>query len=131
MAKKLKPEETRGVSPGDLKRVINDINRHRENASENSGLAGQAVKQGVEQYSLDRPALMTIVRLSRAEAAKQQSTLRAIVEYAEKMGMFDQIDMFSDLIPTLKGIVQRAENQTAPENLGKTAAPKEMAEMLN
>lgn len=112
MAKKMTPAEAtkpRGVAEVDLKRVVRDINRHRENASENAGLAGQATKQAIEQYNLDRPALGAIVRLSRAEQTKQQATLRGIVDYADKLGMFDAIDMFDDLIPTLKRIVARAE----------------------
>lgn len=120
MAKKMSPGEAakpRGVAAVDLKRVIRDINRHRENASENAGLAGQATKQAIEQYNLDRPALTAVVRLSRAEQTKQQATLRGIIDYADKLGMFDAIDMFDDLIPTLERIVARAK-----ESEGKKGA---------
>ncbi len=123
MAKKMKPADaaaSRGVAAVDLKRVVKDINRHRENASENAGLAGQATKQAIEQYNLDRPALSAIVRLSRAEPSKQQSTLRGIIEYADKLGMFDSIDLFDDLTPTLEGIVARARES---EGAGGKADP--------
>lgn len=113
MAKPMKPadaQKARGVAASDLKRVVKDINRHRENASENAGLAGQATKQAIEQYNLDRPALSAVVRLTRAEPSKQQATLRGIIDYADKLGMFDSIDMFDDLIPTLEGIVKRAKD---------------------
>ena len=129
MAKKMSPAEAakpRGVAAVDLKRVVRDINRHRENASENAGLAGQATKQAIEQYSLDRPALTAIVRLSRAEQTKQQSTLRGIVDYADKLGMFDAIDMFDDLIPTLERIVARARDSEGK----KSAADPAMKSLL-
>ena len=45
MAKKMKADDARkiaGISAADLKRVVTGITRHKEAASENSGLAGQA-----------------------------------------------------------------------------------------
>ena len=110
MAKKLKTEVP-GVAPNDLKRVVKDILRHKANASENSGLAGQATKQACEQYSLDKKALGLVVGLSKQnDVAKAQSTLRAIVDYADKLGMFDQVDFYDDLIPTMERIIERAKN---------------------
>ncbi|WP_336801761.1 hypothetical protein [Kaistia sp. MMO-174] len=121
MAKKMKPADAatvRGVAASDLKRVVKDINRHKENASENSGLAGQATKQAIEQYGLDRKALTFVVGLSRNETAKQQGTLRGVLDYADKLGMFDWIDMFDDMIPTLERIVQRARDREGATEKG-------------
>lgn len=122
MAKKMKPEGAaapKGVAANELKRVVKDILRHKQNASENAGLAGQATAQAVDQYGLDRKALTLVVGLSKAEPSKAQGTLRAIVDYADKLGMFDQIDAFDDLIPAMRRIIERAENQVAPENAGR------------
>lgn len=113
MVKKMAPADAAkvaGVSAADLKRVVGDINRHKEHASENAGLAGQATKQAVEQYALDRKALSLIVGLSKKEPAQAQSTLRAIVDYADKLDMFAAMDAFDDLIPAMKRIIERAEN---------------------
>jgi len=99
----------RGIAATDLKRVVKEINRHKEQASENAGLAGQSTKNAVEQYGLDRKALGVVVGLSKKEPAQQQATLRGVIDYADKLGMFDSIDMFDDLVPTLKRIVDRAE----------------------
>lgn len=112
MANKMKPSSAavRGIVADDLKRVVKDINKHREKSAENAGLAGQATKQAIELYNLDRAALGAVVRLTRTEPSKAQSTLRGIIEYADKLGMFDHIDMFDDLIPTLEGIVLKARS---------------------
>lgn len=112
MAKKMTPAEAskpRGIAAADLKRVVKEINRHKEQASENAGLAGQSTKNAVEQYGLDRKALGVVVGLSKKEPAQQQATLRGVIDYADKLGMFDSIDMFDDLVPALKRIVERAE----------------------
>ncbi|XOK12663.1 hypothetical protein ACI6PO_06455 [Agrobacterium tumefaciens] len=113
MAKKMTPGDAskeKGVAAADLKRVVKEINRHKEQASENAGLAGQTTKNAIEQYALDRKALGLIVGLSKKEPAQQQSTLRGIVDYADKLGMFDSIDMFDDLIPSLERIIARAKD---------------------
>lgn len=110
MADKLKAGEVKGVSATDLRRVIKDFNRHKENASENSGLAGQAIKQAVDQYGLDRKALTLVAGLAKKEPDKAQGTIRAFMDYADKAGLLDQMDAFDDLIPTLERIVERAKN---------------------
>lgn len=116
MAKTLKPDEAKraaGVSAGDLKRVVKTINASKEKAAEFVGQAGQATKQAVEDYNLDKKALTFVAGLARKEPSQQQATLRSVIDYADKCGMFDQIGMFDDLIPVLEGIVARA-NQPAP-----------------
>ena len=110
MAKKLESEQVRGIDAKDLRRVVKDILRHKNNASENSGLAGQAVAQAVEQYSLDRKALMTVVGLAKKEPAEAQGTLRNILDLADKYGLFDQVDAFDDLLPILERILERCKN---------------------
>ncbi|MCR6673281.1 hypothetical protein [Devosia ginsengisoli] len=99
-----------GIAAADLKRVVKDILRHKNNASENAGLAGQAVGNAVEQYALDRKALMLVVGLAKKEPAQAQGTIRAMMDYADKYGLLDQLDAFDDLIPTLERIVERAKN---------------------
>ncbi len=125
MAKKLKPEEaaaSRGIAPSDLKRVVTDIIRHKANASENSGLAGQATKAACERYNLDKKALGLVTGLVKAEdQGKAIATLRGVIEYSDKLGMFDQVDAFDDLIPTMRRIVERAEN-AAPADAASAGA---------
>jgi len=111
MAKKLKAEEAaqpRGVDAADLKRVVTGINKAKEKAAEHVGEAGQQTKQAVEDYGLDKKALTFVSGLARKEPSQQQATLAGVIEYADKLGMFDQTSMFDDLIPILEGIVDRA-----------------------
>lgn len=114
MAKKLAPGDAKklgGVSAVDLKRVVNEINKHGKNASENSGLKGQAVKQAVELYNVDRKALMSICSMAKQEPSQAQGTIRSLMKYAHLYGLFDQVDAFDDLIPTLKGIIADVEGR--------------------
>ncbi len=126
MAKKLKPEEAStegsGITTKELKRVVSDVLRHKEHASENAGLAGQAVKQAVERYALDRKAFTIVVGLAKGEVTKAQGTIRSLIEYSDKLGLLDQVDAFDDLIPMLKRILERAENQVRAENAGRERA---------
>lgn len=124
MAKKMKADDARkiaGISAADLKRVVTGITRHKEAASENSGLAGQATKDAIERYNLDRKALSTVVSLSKKETAQAQATLRGLIDYADKLGMFDGIDLFDDLIPTLERIVTRARDKEGKAPSGPDA----------
>jgi len=134
MAKKLKAGEgsaTAGVAPSDLKRVVADIIRHKNNASENSGLAGQATKQACDQYGLDKKALGLVVSLSKQnDVGKAQSTLRGVVDYADKLGLFDQMDAFDDLIPAMERIIERAKNARPAAGV-PAGTPSEMETMLN
>ena len=100
-----------GVDAAELRRSVEEILRQKDNASEYSGLAGKATQMAIEKHSLDRRALGIIVSLKRADEQKRQTTLRSIFEYADKMGFFDQIDAFDDLLDTMKGIIDRASDQ--------------------
>lgn len=120
MAKQLKPDNAPtngGIAASDLKRVVSDIKRHKENASEHSGLAGQAAKQAIDRYKLDRKGLSFVVGLSKRETVEAQASLRATIDYADKLGMFDQVDAFDDLIPIMERIVERARNTQPPHGV--------------
>lgn len=119
MAKKQKldaGDAVEGVSAVDLKRVITEINRQKELASEYSGHAGKATASAVERYGLDRQALSFTRKLAGMETAKRQSTIRSAIDYFDKMGFFDDIDLFDDVIGTMERIVHRARSAE-----GKTA----------
>ncbi len=98
----------KGVAASDLQRVVTDIIRHKANASENSGLAGQATKNACERYNLDKKALGLVTGLVKADdQGKAIGTLRGVIDYADKLGLFDQMDAFDDLIPTMEAIIDR------------------------
>lgn len=124
MAKKTKidaeaDKKADGIQPAELKRVISEINRQKELASEYSGNAGKATQTAVERYGLDRQALSFTRKLAGMEVAKRQSTLRSAIDYFEKMEFFSDIDMFDDLIGIMERIVRTAREKEA----GLAAAP--------
>lgn len=109
MVKKMAPSTApAGVSAEDIKRVVDDINRHKENASENAGLAGKATQQACDRYNLDKTALTFSARMKRMETAKRQGIMRGSLDYWDKLGFFDEIDAFDDLIPAMERIIERA-----------------------
>lgn len=88
----------KGIAASDLQRVVQDIIRHKANASENSGLAGAATKNACERYNLDKKALGLVTGLVKAkDQGKATATLRGILEMSLKLGLFDQIDAFDDM----------------------------------
>lgn len=125
MAKKLKPEETRSIAADDLKRIVNEAIKLKSKASEISGQHGKAISTACEQYGLERIALTFARRLADMEEGKRQSVLRALIEYSGKLGFFDQLDAFDDLVATLRGIVDAAEGNRPNTGAARDGAPTE------
>lgn len=112
MAKKAKKTQAAsGAVPAEeLKRVIKEFARQSASASEYAGHAGQVIKTAVDRYNLDRKAFRFILALSKMEETKRQATLRGLLEYADKLEMFDQISLMDDIIDTMESIVERARS---------------------
>jgi hypothetical protein len=112
MAKKQKMdgEAPRGIAEADLKRVVAEIGRQKKLASEYAGNAGKATQNACEQYGLEKTALTFARRLADMEDGKRQAVIRATIDYWNKLGFFDQIDAFDDLLATFETIVGRAHN---------------------
>ena len=113
MAKKISKSEgdaaTRGgVKPADLKKAIAEVNRHKKHASENAGLAGKATQNAVELYGLEKKAFTMCARMTNVEPPVRQAQLRALLDYSEKLGFFDEIDMFDDTLVVMEAIIARA-----------------------
>lgn len=109
MADKLKADK--GASRLDvkaLKRCVEDINKHKEKATEYTGLSGQATKNACETYGFNKKALTFVAGLKKKEASQQLEVLGAIVSYAHGLGMFDQMDMFNDCVHAMQAVVERA-----------------------
>lgn len=110
MAKKLKAEASTSISADELRRVIREAQNHKTSASEASGRHGKVISGAVEQYGLEKNALTFARRLADMEEGKRQSVIRALIEYSWKLGFFDQLDAFDDLVATLREIVDTAED---------------------
>lgn len=91
MADKLKPGDAgkRGVSSKDLRKSVDEINKHKKNASEHAGLSGKATSNAVEQFGLEKNALTQAAKMDHMEPAKRQAIMRSSIEYWDKLGFFD------------------------------------------
>lgn len=122
MAEKLTSSPPSRFSKDDLERVVRDINRHKENASEHSGLAGKATQNAAELYNLDKTALTFVSRLKRKDPSQSMATLCAVIHYAETLGLLDQVDMFNDAIAAMEEVILRArQGHNGPESAGAKA----------
>lgn len=109
------------VAAKDLKKTVASIQADKAKASEYNGAAGQTQKQFMKQHGLDRAAFNMVLKLDKQEPQNQQATLRGIIEYAHKMGMFDAVDAFDDMATRMaeisKEIEARRHNQKDVDNV--------------
>lgn len=116
-----KPKASAGVPKAKLKSAISSIQADKSKASEYNGSAGKTQQQFMKEHGLDRTAFNLVLKLDKAEPQNQQATLRGVIEYAHKMGMFDEIDAFDDIVTRMKEIAAEVEarrhNQAEPDNV--------------
>lgn len=106
--------EEKSIDARDLRRVVDEINRYKEQASEASGFAGQSTKNAVDNYGLDRQALTWSRKLDALETAKRHSTITSLLDYCSKLGMFDQGSLFDGPVAKMAEIVNRYHNAAPP-----------------
>ena len=119
MAKK--PENaasTRGITPKQLRAAVEEVDSYKQKASEAAGNAGQRTGQIVEQYGLDKAAFTHARKLASQEDKKRSATVRASLEYWDKLGFFDQFDIFDSTIDVMRNIVKRFDDmkENPPQN---------------
>lgn len=107
MARKPKTAPVKGELPTEeLQRVVKEYERQTASASEYSGRAGQAIKSLIDRYNVNPKAFRFILTLSRMEETKRQATLRGLIELAYKLGMFDAVDAFDDIVSKMEAICE-------------------------
>lgn len=124
------PKDTSaGVGAKDLKKTISSIQADKAKASEFNGAAGKTQQQFMKKHGLDRTAFNLVVKLDKQEPQHQQTTLRGIIEYAHKMGMFDEVDAFDDMATRMAEIsaeiIDRRHNQKDVDNVVDMATADE------
>ena len=120
-----KTEFEERISRDDFIGVIRRIREQKEHASEYSGAAGQITRNEIELKGLNRKALALHLQLGKLDLPARVEVLRALLQYEDYAGTFEQIDAFDD-IGTLAGrIVSRMPNPLAapPEDAFDAAAP--------
>lgn len=138
MAKKLNAktvEEAQRVEAGvkaeDLGRVIKEANRQKKIAAEYAQNHAAVVRQAIETHGLNKWAFGVVRKLESMEQQDREAAIGALMDYASKMGFFDQADMFSPVAQVAREIADRAQDrttETAPK--GRRVAP-EMDAVLN
>jgi hypothetical protein len=121
MAKKIKQTASAasgGVPAEDLKRVVKEFHRQTAQAAEYNGRAGQAIKTIIDNHNLDRKAFRFALGLSKMEETKRQATLRALIDYAHKLEMFDAVDAFDDIVSRMEQISEEIRSRS--DKPGKT-----------
>lgn len=106
MAKEVKDDRSvTGIDRDELRRVIAEAIRRKQEAAEYSGMHGKVVSQAVERHGIEKNAFTFVRRMAEMEDAKRQSVLRSVIDYAFKLGFFDQLDLFDETVATLETIV--------------------------
>jgi hypothetical protein len=110
------PTKPPGVDAKDLQRVVSEMVRQGDNISESTADLGNYVKGQIKHFGLDRGALAAIKKASKMEAAKRQSYLSAVIDYAWKMGYFAQLSLFDDVTHVFRRILAEAgvDERAAP-----------------
>lgn len=126
MAKNVK-EETKQITAKELKRVVNDALRQKEQASEYTGRHGQIVKQAVESYGLHRKAFNQCVAAEKMDLINRQDFMAATIDYWVKMGFFAGDDMFERMGETLNAALESLKSSNVTSI---TPADKKMNEAL-
>lgn len=103
--------KTKGLTPTTFKKILGEAERARENAAEYGSMHGATIKNLVEQHSLEKTAFGFARRIARSETVKAQAIAGATIKYLHLAGVFDQLDAFSDLTATLRGIVDELESR--------------------
>lgn len=111
------------ITPEELKRVVGNFMSETAEASERNGAAGSIVKNALDRYGLDRKAFRFVLGLAKMETTKRQATIRSLIELSDKMGYFEDVDMFDDVIETMSNIVEgkRPAKEEAPKKAAKAA----------
>lgn len=97
-----------GVTEEDLKKAIKEAIRLKGLASEYQGNHGKHVSNVVERHGMEKTAFTFSRRLVEMEEGKRQAIVRACLDYWNKLGFFDQIDAFDDLLDTINEIREKA-----------------------
>jgi len=112
-----------GIAQAALKKLVKDVAREKAKASEHNGNAGQHIKKAIEKHGLEKKGLAFVLGLEKMEETKRQGALRGVIEYAHKLGMFDEVDAFDDMGERFKGISEEifARRHNQDDGNGKKA----------
>jgi hypothetical protein len=94
-----------------LAEAIAEINLHKKDASEASGLAGKATAAAVQRFGCEKNALTFTARLAAMESTKRNSVIMNLISFVITQGWLDQMDMFTR--QQLEDLIHRTSNGPA------------------
>lgn len=98
-----------------LKQLIKDATAAKTAAAEASGEHGALVKNACERYNIERNAFSWTRKLNEMEGAKRIAVVRQLIDFCGKLGHFDQVDAFDDIVPMLEQLLSDLKGrQPAP-----------------
>lgn len=107
------------ITNAGIKKLSQSIAREKAKAKEHAGIAGDHLKKAVQKHGLEKKGLTFVLGLEKMEVTKRQGALRGVIEYAHKLGMFDDVDAFDDMAERFKSIsdeiTARRHNQDGSE----------------
>lgn len=120
---KLKPGDgqPRVVNPQAFQSGIKDIVRHKGEAKDWNGKAGQRTEQLADQTGMSARAITQVARLHRMEPAKRTTELTDFITGCRLMGFLDEDSLFGT--PTEQAKEEVAKVQEKPTEPAAKASP--------
>lgn len=103
------------IPKAELRSLVREATSAKEAAAEASGEHGAIVKNACERFGIEKNAFSWVRRLNDMEGPKRMAVIRQLLDFSSKLGFFDQIDAFDDVIPVLEQITADAKGKQAPE----------------
>ncbi len=120
MAEKLKKGEGGfAAKMPEIARRIKDVNRYKEQAAEQVGMAGKATKDVCDAQNVNKAAFTFVATCHRKESAEAQDRILTLFALALGTGLLDQIDMFDDRLKFIQAELAKRTAEDAP----RAAAP--------
>jgi hypothetical protein len=94
--------------------AIEEINVHKREAKEASGLAGKATAEAVEKFGCEKNALTFVARVAMMERTKRNSVVTNTLSFFMKAGWLDEPDMF--LRQQMLDLINRTDNGPPPQH---------------
>lgn len=111
------------IPKAELKKLMAEASAAKTAAAEASGEHGALVKNACERFNIERNAFSWTRKLNEMEGPKRMAVIRQMLDFGSKLGFFDQIDAFDDIVPVIEQIAKDARKA-----VGRAAPKKDKPE---
>lgn len=119
------------IPQAELRKLIREATAAKAAASEASGEHGSIVKNACERFNIEKKAFSFIRGLNEMESPKRLAVFRQIIDFGGKLGHFDQIDAFDDIVPMLEQLLsdlKAKQPKAAKDDTPRGSAKKKESE---